>query len=173
MGNGILLWLLGIAPDPVLLLKWEHPAADRGGGGFWSLKARRSFWNLSPRRWGVAVGVELLMAAAVDVVLLDCVLPGETTWQIALETDRQNEPFAILSGLQCVLEASFGALHNCPNPSGSTGLKQPRTTAEIPGSHRVNANPPAWAHGRHLRLPASLRQAPPLVCSRILLLCRI
>jgi DNA-binding response OmpR family regulator len=28
----------------------------------------------------VADGVEWLMAAAVDVVLLDCVLPGETMW---------------------------------------------------------------------------------------------
>jgi hypothetical protein len=40
----------------------------------------------------VADGVELLLAAAVDVVLLDCVLPGETMWQIVLEADRQNVP---------------------------------------------------------------------------------
>jgi DNA-binding response OmpR family regulator len=40
----------------------------------------------------VADGVELLLAAAVDVVLLDCVLPGETMWQIVLEADRQQVP---------------------------------------------------------------------------------
>jgi len=42
----------------------------------------------------VAEGVELLMAEAVDVVLLDCVLPGETMWQTVLESDRQEVPVA-------------------------------------------------------------------------------
>jgi DNA-binding response OmpR family regulator len=46
----------------------------------------------------VAEGVELLMAAAVDVVLLDCVLPGETMWQIVLEADRQNVPVVLMTG---------------------------------------------------------------------------
>jgi hypothetical protein len=39
----------------------------------------------------VADGVELLLAAAVDLVLLDCVLPGETMWQIVLKADRQQQ----------------------------------------------------------------------------------
>ena len=46
----------------------------------------------------VAEGIELLMAAAVDVVLLDCILPGETMWQIVLEADRQNVPVVLMTG---------------------------------------------------------------------------
>ena len=46
----------------------------------------------------VADGVELLMAAAIDVGPLDCVLPGETAWQIALEADRQNVPVVLMTG---------------------------------------------------------------------------
>lgn len=46
----------------------------------------------------VAEGVELLMAAVVDVVLLDCILPGETMWQIVLEADRQNVPVVLMTG---------------------------------------------------------------------------
>jgi DNA-binding response OmpR family regulator len=46
----------------------------------------------------VADGVELLLAAAVDVVLLDCVLPGETMWQIVLEADRQQVPVVLMTG---------------------------------------------------------------------------
>ena len=46
----------------------------------------------------VAEGIELLMAAAVDVVLLDCVLPGETMWQVVLEADRQNVPVVLMTG---------------------------------------------------------------------------
>ena len=39
-----------------------------------------------------------MMAAAVDAVLLDCVLPGETMWQIVLEADRQNVPVVMMTG---------------------------------------------------------------------------
>jgi DNA-binding response OmpR family regulator len=46
----------------------------------------------------VAAGVEWLMAAAVDVVLLDCVQPGETMWQIVLEADRQEVPVVLMTG---------------------------------------------------------------------------
>jgi DNA-binding response OmpR family regulator len=46
----------------------------------------------------VAEGVELLMGAAVDVVLLDCIVPGETTWQIVLEADRQAVPVVLMTG---------------------------------------------------------------------------
>ena len=46
----------------------------------------------------VAEGVELLMAATVDAVLLDCVLPDETMWQIVLESDRQNVPVVLMTG---------------------------------------------------------------------------
>ena len=38
------------------------------------------------------------MAAAVDVVLLDCFLPGGTMWQIVLEADRQNVPVVLMTG---------------------------------------------------------------------------
>ena len=31
-------------------------------------------------------------------VLLDCILPGETTWQIVLEADRQNIPVVLMTG---------------------------------------------------------------------------
>jgi DNA-binding response OmpR family regulator len=46
----------------------------------------------------VEEGVELLLAAAVDAVLLDCVLPGGTMWQIVLEADRQNVPVVLMTG---------------------------------------------------------------------------
>jgi DNA-binding response OmpR family regulator len=46
----------------------------------------------------VADGVEWMMAEAVDVVLLDCVLPGGTMWQIVLEADRQNVPVVLMTG---------------------------------------------------------------------------
>jgi len=33
-----------------------------------------------------------------DVVLLDCVLPGETMWQFVLEGDRQQVPVVLMTG---------------------------------------------------------------------------
>ena len=38
------------------------------------------------------------MAEAVDVALLDCILPGETMWQIVLEADRQDVPVVLMTG---------------------------------------------------------------------------
>ena len=75
---------------------------------FWWSRTRNCSWNLSLRDSRhtlrvlcaptVADGVELLMAAAVDAVLLDCILPGETMWQIVLEADRQNVPVVLMTG---------------------------------------------------------------------------
>ena len=57
----------------------------------WGRRSGKSWWM--PRD-----GINLLFAAAVDVVLLDCILPGETTWQIVLEADRQNIPVVLMTG---------------------------------------------------------------------------
>ena len=50
------------------------------------------------RASSVAEGIDLLLAAAVDLVLLDCVLPGGTMWQVVLEADRQNVPVVLMTG---------------------------------------------------------------------------
>ena len=49
----------------------------------------------------VADGVELRMGVAVDVVLLDCIVAGETTWRIVLEADRQNVSIVLMTGDPC------------------------------------------------------------------------
>jgi DNA-binding response OmpR family regulator len=46
----------------------------------------------------VADAVELMLSAALDLVLLDCVLPGGTMWQVVLEADRQNIPLVLMTG---------------------------------------------------------------------------
>ena len=46
----------------------------------------------------VAEGAAMVMGAAVDVVLLDCIVPGETTWQIVLEADRQDVTVVLTIG---------------------------------------------------------------------------
>ena len=46
----------------------------------------------------VAEGVELLMAAAVEAVLLDCVLPGDARRQMVLESDHQQVPAVLMTG---------------------------------------------------------------------------
>jgi DNA-binding response OmpR family regulator len=46
----------------------------------------------------VADGIDLLLSASVDAVLLDCVLPGGTMWQVMLEADRQNVPVILMTG---------------------------------------------------------------------------
>jgi hypothetical protein len=46
----------------------------------------------------VAEGVELLMGAAVDVVLLDCIVPGEATWQIVLEDEPAGRATVLTTG---------------------------------------------------------------------------
>jgi two-component system, OmpR family, response regulator len=48
--------------------------------------------------YSVADAVELLLGAAIDLVLLDCVLPGGTMWQVVLEADRQNIPLVLMTG---------------------------------------------------------------------------
>jgi CheY-like chemotaxis protein len=39
-----------------------------------------------------------LLAADIDLVLLDCVLPGGTMWQVMLEADRQEVPVVLMTG---------------------------------------------------------------------------
>ena len=48
--------------------------------------------------YNVADAVELLLGTAVTLVLLDCVLPGGTMWQVVLEADRQNVPVVLMTG---------------------------------------------------------------------------
>jgi DNA-binding response OmpR family regulator len=48
--------------------------------------------------YNVADAVELLLGAAIDLVLLDCVLPGGTMWQVVLEADRQTIPVVLMTG---------------------------------------------------------------------------
>jgi two-component system, OmpR family, response regulator len=46
----------------------------------------------------VEEGLEQLLSAAVDLVLLDCILPGGTMWQVVLEADRQEIPVVLMTG---------------------------------------------------------------------------
>ena len=39
-----------------------------------------------------------MLSAAIDLVLLYCVLPGGTMWQVALEADRQDIPLVLMTG---------------------------------------------------------------------------
>jgi two-component system, OmpR family, response regulator len=48
--------------------------------------------------YNVVDAIEFLLGTAVDVVLLDCVLPGGTMWQVVLEADRQNIPVVLMTG---------------------------------------------------------------------------
>jgi DNA-binding response OmpR family regulator len=42
--------------------------------------------------------VDRLLGDAIDLVLLDCVLPDGPNWQVALEADRQNIPVVFMTG---------------------------------------------------------------------------
>ncbi len=42
--------------------------------------------------------VDQLFVAKFHLVLLDCVLPGGTMWQVVLEADRQQVPVALMTG---------------------------------------------------------------------------
>jgi len=42
--------------------------------------------------------VDQLLVAKFHLVLLDCVLPGGTMWQVVLEADRQQVPVALMTG---------------------------------------------------------------------------
>jgi len=39
-----------------------------------------------------------LLVGSFQMVLLDCVLPGGTMWQVVLEADRQQVPVALMTG---------------------------------------------------------------------------
>lgn len=81
----------------------------------------------------VAEGVELLMAAAIDVVLLDCVLPGETMWQIVLEADRQEVPVVLMTGDPAQMkEAKAGRRPYIFKPFSLADLKRALDDAALP-----------------------------------------
>lgn len=42
--------------------------------------------------------IEKLLGGDIALVLLDCVLPGGTMWQVLLEADRQQVPVVLMSG---------------------------------------------------------------------------
>jgi DNA-binding response OmpR family regulator len=42
--------------------------------------------------------VERLLGDAIDLVLLDCVLPDGPNWQVTLEADRQDIPVVLMTG---------------------------------------------------------------------------
>lgn len=42
--------------------------------------------------------VEHLLGSDIDLVLLDCVLPGGTMWQVVLELDRLGVPIVLMTG---------------------------------------------------------------------------
>ena len=46
----------------------------------------------------VGEAVDPLFCEAIDLVLLDCVLPDGPNWQVALEADRQDIPVVLMSG---------------------------------------------------------------------------
>ncbi|SRR5579883_2809807 len=46
----------------------------------------------------VPEAVEHLLTGAIDLVLLDCVLPGGTMWQVVLDADRLGVPVVLMTG---------------------------------------------------------------------------
>jgi two-component system, cell cycle response regulator len=58
--------------------------------------------------YNVADAVELLLGTAVSLVLLDCVLPGGTMWQVVLEADRQNIPVVLMTGDPAQMQEVIG-----------------------------------------------------------------
>lgn len=42
--------------------------------------------------------LDQMLVNAVGLVLLDCVLPGGTMWQVLLEADRQQVPVVLMTG---------------------------------------------------------------------------
>src|SRR5689334_8042215 len=46
----------------------------------------------------VATAVEQLLGGDIDLVLLDCVLPGGTMWQVMLDADRAGVPVVLMTG---------------------------------------------------------------------------
>lgn len=46
----------------------------------------------------VPEAVEHLLGGDIDLVLLDCVLPGGTMWQVVLDADRLGVPVVLMTG---------------------------------------------------------------------------
>jgi two-component system copper resistance phosphate regulon response regulator CusR len=46
----------------------------------------------------VEAAVEQLLSGDIDLVLLDCVLPGGSMWQVMLEADRIGVPVVLMTG---------------------------------------------------------------------------
>ena len=46
----------------------------------------------------VPEAIELLLSGDIALVLLDCVLPGGTMWQVVLDADRMGIPVVLMTG---------------------------------------------------------------------------
>lgn len=46
----------------------------------------------------VPEAVDHLLTGSIDLVLLDCVLPGGTMWQVMLDADRLGVPVVLMTG---------------------------------------------------------------------------
>lgn len=46
----------------------------------------------------VPEAVDHLLTGSIDLVLLDCVLPGGTMWQVMLDADRLGVPIVLMTG---------------------------------------------------------------------------
>ncbi len=46
----------------------------------------------------VEEALEQLLGGEIDLVLLDCVLPGGTMWQVVLDADRLGVPVVLMTG---------------------------------------------------------------------------
>lgn len=46
----------------------------------------------------VPEAIDLLLSGDISLVLLDCVLPGGTMWQVVLEADRLEIPVVLMTG---------------------------------------------------------------------------
>jgi two-component system, OmpR family, response regulator len=46
----------------------------------------------------VEEALEQLLSRDIDLILLDCVLPGGTMWQVMLEADRLGVPVVLMTG---------------------------------------------------------------------------
>jgi DNA-binding NtrC family response regulator len=71
----------------------------------------------------VAEALDRLMSEDISLILLDCVLPGETMWQVVLEADRLGVPVVLMTGDEKgVAEISDGARLHILKPFSLAGL---------------------------------------------------
>lgn len=91
--------------------------------------------------------LDQLLANAVGLVLLDCVLPGGTMWQVLLEADRQQVPVVLMTGdPEQMREVAGGPRSYVLKPfSAAELLRAVRAgieTAASPSSEQPDATPP-------------------------------